>query len=264
MSKTLTEYLLASPFQRNTRDVLLLFVGGSELHGAKIVGTDDHDIYGVYVETPGEALGIDALDHSHHHYTWSTATSERKNTAEDIDITLYSLQKWAYLACKGNVTILHFLFAPYEDPSQSGMWEKVRQNRELFLAQSHIESLFKFSDDQLARVAGRKGKGKKGQRPELEAKHGFDTKAAMHAIRILHEAEELLRYGTLSLPGKFKDELIRIREGAWSLTDIEKHAADMRERCVTSLKHSALPTEIERGRVSDFIAGLYLQHWRSP
>ncbi len=29
-----------------------LFVGGSELHGAKVYGTDDLDIYGVYIEPP--------------------------------------------------------------------------------------------------------------------------------------------------------------------------------------------------------------------
>lgn len=30
-----------------------LFVGGSELHGTKVHGTDDLDIYGVYIETSG-------------------------------------------------------------------------------------------------------------------------------------------------------------------------------------------------------------------
>jgi hypothetical protein len=263
MLKSLTQYLLDSPFSRNTRDVVMLFVGGSELHGAKVEGTDDHDIYGVYLETPPEALGIDALSRSHQHYVWSTAGDDRKNSADDVDITLYSLQKWAYLACKGNVTILHFLFAPYDDPSGTKLWEQVRDQKNIFLAQSHIDSLLKFSDDQLARVAGRKGRGKKGQRPELEAVHGYDTKAAMHAIRILHEAEELLTCGTLTLPGKFQQELIRIREGKWSLAEVESHAAEMRQRCQDSLKTSELPSDIDREKVSKFIADLYLKHWQA-
>jgi hypothetical protein len=29
--------------------IIHLFVGGSELHGAKVQGTDDLDIYGVYI-----------------------------------------------------------------------------------------------------------------------------------------------------------------------------------------------------------------------
>src|SRR6202035_4940669 len=36
-----------------------LFVGGSELHGAKVKDTDDLDIYGVYLEPPGLVLGLD-------------------------------------------------------------------------------------------------------------------------------------------------------------------------------------------------------------
>ncbi|HJS99445.1 MAG TPA: hypothetical protein VJ756_10155 [Terriglobales bacterium] len=35
-----------------------LFVGGSELHGAKVKDTDDLDIYGVYLEPPEAALGL--------------------------------------------------------------------------------------------------------------------------------------------------------------------------------------------------------------
>jgi hypothetical protein len=37
--------------------VIHLFVGGSELHGAKVHGTDDLDIYGLYIEPPDLVLG---------------------------------------------------------------------------------------------------------------------------------------------------------------------------------------------------------------
>jgi len=83
-----------------------LFVGVSELHGAKVKDTDDLDIYGVYLEPPELVLGFDKQDF----YVWSTAGNERRNTADDIDMCLYSLRKWAGLAAKGNPTALHFLF----------------------------------------------------------------------------------------------------------------------------------------------------------
>jgi RNA repair pathway DNA polymerase beta family len=97
-----------------------LFVGGSELHGAKVKDTDDLDIYGVYLEPPELVLGLDKQDF----YVWSTAGNERRNTADDIDVCLYSLRKWAGLAAKGNPTGLHFLFsqnyAPRPEP-----WDRV-------------------------------------------------------------------------------------------------------------------------------------------
>ena len=85
-----------------------LFVGGSELHGAKVKDTDDLDIYGVYLEPPELVLGLDKQDF----YVWSTAGNERRNGPDDVDVCLYSLRKWAGLAAKGNPTALHFLFSP--------------------------------------------------------------------------------------------------------------------------------------------------------
>jgi len=52
-----------------------LFVGGSELHGARVKNTDDLDIYGVYLEPPELVLGLDKRDF----YVWSTAGNERRN-----------------------------------------------------------------------------------------------------------------------------------------------------------------------------------------
>ena len=77
-----------------------LFVGGSELHGAKVKDTDDLDIYGVYLEPPELVLGLEKQEF----YVWSTAGDERRNGPDDIDVCLYSLRKWAGLAAKGNPT----------------------------------------------------------------------------------------------------------------------------------------------------------------
>jgi hypothetical protein len=62
-----------------------LFVGGSELHGAKVHGTDDLDIYGVYIEPPEMVLGLESMPH----FVWSTAGDERSNGPHDVDVTLY-------------------------------------------------------------------------------------------------------------------------------------------------------------------------------
>src|SRR5215831_16403714 len=87
--------------------IIHLFVGGSELHGAKVKDTDDLDIYGAYVEAPEWMIGLERREF----HVWSTAGNDRGNGPEDIDVCLYSLRKWAGLAVKGNPTALHFLFA---------------------------------------------------------------------------------------------------------------------------------------------------------
>src|SRR5437588_2934652 len=101
--------------------------------------------YGVYIETPEIILGTGAMQREHQHFVWSTAGNESRNTADDIDITLFSLQKWAYLACKGNLTKMHFLFAenlvnvPAADDVCATIWTEIVAHRALFLAKSHLE-----------------------------------------------------------------------------------------------------------------------------
>ena len=71
--------------------IVHLFVGGSELHGAKVKDTDDLDIYGAYVEAPEWMIGLDRREF----HVWSTAGNDRRNGPGDIDVCLYSLRKWA-------------------------------------------------------------------------------------------------------------------------------------------------------------------------
>ena len=65
-----------------------LFIGGSELHGAKVGTTDDLDLYGVFVGMPNDVLGLSPLEH----FVWSTASDDRRNGPDDVDLTLYSLK----------------------------------------------------------------------------------------------------------------------------------------------------------------------------
>src|SRR5580698_10455433 len=88
----------------------------------------------------------------------------------DIDVTLYSLKKWAGLACKGNPTALHFLFT--EGVLRSGVWKEIVAHKDVFLARVCAKQFVGFADDQLKRMTGQKGRGKKGQRPEFQKKFG--------------------------------------------------------------------------------------------
>lgn len=60
--RSLLELVKLSGFDR-PQNLIHLFVGGSELHGAKVGKTDDTDIYGVYIEDPQNALGLDSREH---------------------------------------------------------------------------------------------------------------------------------------------------------------------------------------------------------
>src|SRR5215468_2898083 len=233
-----------------------VFVGGSELHGAKVHGTDDLDIYGAYIEPPELMLGLETLPH----YVWSTAGNDRRNGPADVDVTLYSLKKWTTLASKGNPTALHFLFA--KDSLRNPIWAKVVANKDSFLSRTCAKHFVGFANDQLARVSGRKGRGRKGQRPELEEKFGYDVKAAMHGIRLLNECKEILLCGTITLPRPERDVLIRVRTGKFPLERVLDMANKLFAECDEAVENSVLPEKVDRKAVSDVLTRAYLRSWK--
>jgi predicted nucleotidyltransferase len=233
-----------------------LFVGGSELHGAKVGTTDDLDIYGVFLETPEEALGLKPR----HHFVWSTADDDRRNGPDDVDVTLYSLRRWAALASNGNATSLHFLFADATSVSDD-LWRMVQMNRMLFLSKRSSAQFLGFADNQLGRLTGAKGSGKKGQRPEYIGKFGYDTKAAMHCLRLYFECIELMREHRITLPRPEHDVLIEVRTGAWTLERFLHEAAELRTVAEDAALQSSLPDYVDKDRISSLIANVHLRAW---
>ena len=240
------------------QNLIQLFVGGSELHGAKVGKTDDTDLYGVYIEAPEYALGLDPREH----FVWSTAGDDRRNGPDDVDVTLYSLRKWAGMAAKGNATALHFLFAePQEVPTAT--WKKVQEHREIFLSRNSAEQFLGFADDQFKRLTGEKGRGKKGQRPEYIGKFGYDTKAAMHGLRLLYECLELMAHKRITLPRPEKELLVEVRSGEWTLERVLAHAKKLAKEVEEAVATSPLPEKVDKGAISKLVAQVHLEFWNS-
>jgi uncharacterized protein len=255
--RSLVEHIRDSGF-RSPEALIHCFVGGSELHGAKIGATDDLDIYGVFMEKPAQALGLDPQEH----FVWSTAGDERRNGPDDVDVTLYSLRKWAALAIKGNPTALHFLFADATE-IKSRTWEFIVKSAPLFICKNASAQFIGFATDQRQRVTGEKGKGAKGRRPEYECKYGYDTKAAMHTLRLLYEGIELMQYGRITLPRPEKELLIEVRSGAWPLEKFVHEAEALSGKLSEAAAGSKLPDVVDRYSVSTLIAEAHLRHWHS-
>lgn len=234
-----------------------LFVGGSELHGAKVHGTDVLDIYGVYIEPPELVLGLDSMPH----FVWSTAGNDVRSGSHDVDVTLYSLMKWAALACKGNPTALHFLFA--DGVLRNTIWRDVARSQSVFRSRTFVKPFLGFADDQLKRMTGRKGRGKKGQRPEIEAKYGSDVKAAMHTLRLLYECKELLSHGTITLPRPERDFLIGVRTGKYSMDKVVVMAQKLFAECEEAAKSSPLPERVDRSAISKLLTDSYRKAWEA-
>jgi uncharacterized protein len=237
-------------------DVIHLFIGGSELHGAKVGITDDLDLYGIFMETPEEAIGLQPRAH----FIWSTASDDRRNGPEDVDLTLYSLRRWAHLAAKGNATALHFLFADATAVSND-VWMEIQASSALFLAKHSAEQFLGFALNQKKRITDEAGRGKKGRRPEYECIHGYDSKAAMHCLRLYLECIELMREGRITLPRPEREFLIGVRRGKYTLEQFEHLVEDLRNQAESAAASSPLPDTVDQHAISRLIARVHRDYW---
>jgi len=235
-------------------NLIQAFIGGSQLHGAKIAGTDDTDWYGVFVEPPVKMIGFDRDEH----FVFTTGGKLGGNGPQDVDVCLYSLRKWAGMAIKGNPSALHFVFAKPE--FSTPWWERIAKQSSLFASKKHLTPFLKFADDQIERLCGRKGQ-KSVHRAHIEQKYGYDTKYAMHAIRLYLEAKEYMEAGTITLPNANVDLLVAIRQGKYKLSEIEAMGKQLESEALAAQAASALPHAVDLDTVSDLITKVYLGFW---
>lgn len=83
-------------------------------------------------------------------------------------------------------------------------------------------------------------------RAELEAKFGYDTKNAMHLVRLMQMVSELLTKGVLQVRRPNADELVAIRNGLWTYDQLVEFADRQDAELNELLKTSPLPREPNR------------------
>jgi uncharacterized protein len=254
----LVKHVLDAGYPLNAASLIHLFVGGSQLHGAKVSGYDDLDIYGCYIEPPERILGVLALEH----FVWSSGSATEKNTADDVDVTTYSLHRWGELIRKGNPAILHYLFAA--NALSSGTWERfIGSHRENLISKRAARQYLGFAASQKMRLTGERGMGRHGQRPDLIERYGFDVKFAMHYVRLLGECRELLREHKVTLPRPEKELLIDIRSGKYTQDQVFEIGDGLHRECEQLLEKSDLPDSVDAGLLSRQIADAYQYHWQA-
>jgi len=241
------------PYPKN---LIQAFIGGSQLHGAKVEGADDTDWYGVYIEPADKMIGLDRNEF----FVFTTGGKEGGNGPADVDVCLYTLRKWAGMAAKGNPSALHFVFA--KPAFSTPWWDDIRKNRNVFSSRAHLNPFLRFADDQMERLCGRKGQ-KNVHRAALERAHGYDTKYAMHVIRLYLEAKEYVETGIITLPNPKVELLVEIRNGKYTQSEIEAMGKELQAEAIQAQSTSPLPEAVDLEVVSKLVTKIYLAFWNS-
>ncbi|MEZ4372714.1 MAG: nucleotidyltransferase domain-containing protein [Polyangiaceae bacterium] len=95
-------------------------------------------------------------------------------------------------------------------------------------------------------------------RAALEAQHGYDTKHAMHLIRLLRSGLELLRSGDLQVRRSDAEELIAIKRGSLSYDALIELAESIQSQIHAARPHSPLPEAVDHEALDALLAELLL------
>ncbi|MDE3076604.1 MAG: nucleotidyltransferase domain-containing protein [Chloroflexota bacterium] len=238
--------------------VILRSTVGSTVHGLHLASQDDRDEMGVYIEPPEYVIGLNRLDH----YVERTQPEGVRSGPGDLDLVLYSLRKWMRLALKGNPTALLLLFAPPLEKTEWG--EKLVNLTPAIVSQQAARPFVGYLNAQKHRLLGLTG-GKHTNRPELVAAHGFDTKYAMHAVRLGLQGIELLTTGriTLPMPEPDRSKVLALRRGEMSFGEAVAYldAVELRLGEVANGETRRLREYPDYSAVGQFLLDAYRGQW---
>lgn len=229
---------------------------GSEMFGLNI-DTSDRDEMGVCVEDMRNLVGLNEFEQ----------LVLEANKGHELDLTIYSLRKYIRLCLKGNPTVLTLLFVPSEKCHQLTVYGSDLQNyiAPLVWSKRAGRAFLGYLRAQRQRLSHERG-GKDVNRPELVAKYGFDTKYAMHMLRLGYQGVEYMESGKMTLPMREPERafLLDVRTGGVSLNACTIIAEQLERKLVdlVEYKSSKAPDEPNSAAVEDWMLDVYYNSWK--
>jgi uncharacterized protein len=241
------------------RGIIIRSLVGSTIHGLELAGTDDRDEMGVCIEPPEYVIGLRSFE------TWVSRTKPEgvRSEAGDLDLVVHSLRKFARLALKGNPTVLLLLFVPPEQLIlRTPLGDELQALAPAFVSGRAGHAFLGYLSAQKQRLLGERGQ-KRVKRPDLEEVHGYDTKYAMHMLRLGYQGRELLETGRLSLPMREEERrrVFAVRKGEVPFNDLLTEVGELEVELEDLIGTSALPAEPDSDTVNDFLSRAYRSWW---
>lgn len=248
---------------------------GSGVHGTAISGQDDRDEMGICLEPARFVTGLarvprgidDAgesieFEQYQRHTVWDQPGGlANRSGAGDLDVVVYSARKWCRLALAGNPTVLLALFVPdHEVLYRNEAGAELVDNAHRFVSRLAADRFLGYLRSQ--REAMTAGSGHTN-RPELAAVHGYDTKYAMHALRLGVQGEELLTHGriTLPVPDPSLGRLQAVRRGEVTLEEVIATIDASAARLERLRESSSVPDQPDRDWVDGWLHRWHLRYW---
>ena len=138
----------------NNEKIIVKMLFGSHLYGTN-TSDSDMDFKGIFLPTK-EQIFLGKIPKSYNNA--KKKAEGEKNTADDVDVEMYSLHYFIKLACEGQTVALDMLHAPDNMiVEKSDIWDRIVENREKFYTKN-LKAFVCYARKQASRYGLRGGR----------------------------------------------------------------------------------------------------------
>jgi predicted nucleotidyltransferase len=170
---------------------------------------------------------------------------------------IFDVAKFLRLCADANPNALEILFADEHDwVFETAVWRQLHRERHHFLSKRVQQTYLRYAIAQLKKIKLHRARPaepakRNAKRAALEQRYGYDTKHAMHLLRLMQTGLELLKTGELRVRRPDADQLNAVREGSLSFDQLLQRAADLETEMREAAERSPLPEQIDHAFVDD-------------
>jgi predicted nucleotidyltransferase len=230
---------------------------GSTVHGLHLESQDDRDEMAVAVEPRAHVLGFGGWQH----HVERTQPEGVRSGPGDLDLVVYGLRKFCRLALAGNPTVLLLFFAP-EPIVETALGAELRALAPAFVSRKAGARYLGYLEAQKERLLGVRSR-RRENRPELIEAHGFDTKYAMHVLRLAVQGRELMATGRLTLPVPEPERslILAVRRGELPFAEVVELVEQAERDLLAACDASPLPEGPDTAAVEAWMMDAYERSW---
>jgi predicted nucleotidyltransferase len=202
---------------------------GSRAFGLATEDSDD-DIRGIYL--PPARL----------HWSLFKLPEQLEFADDTKDEVFWELEKFLKLALKANPNVLEALWTPLVLRADE-VAQRLRDTREAFLSRHLYKTYSGYVLSQFRRMAN-----------AHEKTGAYKAKHAMHLIRLLYSGIEALRSGQIRIDlAEHREELLAIKQGAWSFEQARTKALELDRRFQEAYRETRLPEQPDFRQANDLL-----------
>jgi uncharacterized protein len=237
---------------------------GSQAYGLS-TDSSDRDERGVCLEPLWAALPLNGAfeQYEYRDAEARTGRNDARSEAGDLDLTIYSLRKFLRLATYGNPNVVELLFIT--GPCRLDNHPLGTELQALYpyiVSRDAGRRYLGYMEAQKQRLLGERGQ-MRVTRTDLIERNGYDTKFAMHLLRLGFQGVELQEQGSLTLPiaEPTAGFLRAVKAGSVELHDVLQRTGELELRLKDLISNGPIQGHPDFDVVEDWMQTTYMARW---